>query len=213
MGHSMGGLAIQTAQELLLAHGSSLAAHSVYTAILIASVPCRGTVWTRYPSGDMTPYIVADPVLGMILDIPAAGCNAIGGFTSLATGTLVPNAPSAQTCVANDWIGIEPLTAILEMTGTYCKGSPDSLTSTGLCRPAVRQNAFALKNGTLLMVLSFSEDVLAPAVDQDDLYTYLTGLPSTGLTLYRPIVADDAVHSMYISDPTGLIAALRAGLY
>jgi pimeloyl-ACP methyl ester carboxylesterase len=213
MGHSMGGITIQTAQEMLLAQGSSLAAHSVYSAIMIASVPARGTVWTRLPGGDMTPFIRYDPVLGEVLDIPAAGCNATGAFTSLATGTLVPDAPTVATCIANDWIGIEPLTTILEMVGTYCQGSPDDPASTGLCRPLVRKDAFALKNGTLLMVLSFSEDVLTPAVDQDKLYTYLTGLPSTGLTLYRPIVADDAVHSMYIANPKGLIAHLRAVLY
>ncbi len=163
-------------------------------------------------------FIRNDTLLGEILDIPPQYCFTIGGFTSLATGTFVLNAPNAQTCVANDWIGIEPLNAIAEMTGAYCYGpsgalDPDNPASGPLCRPLVRQNAFALKNGTLLMVLSFSMDVLAPAVDQDNLYTYLTGLPSTGLTLYRPIVADDAVHSMYISNPTGLIAALRAGLY
>jgi hypothetical protein len=41
----------------------------------------------------------------------------------------------------------------------------------------------------------------------------LTGKPSTGATPYRPIVANDAVHSMYISNPTGLIAALKSGVF
>jgi hypothetical protein len=54
--------------------------------------------------------------------------------------------------------------------------------------------------------------VLTPAIDQDDLYRYLTGLPSTGVTLYRPIVADDAVHSMFVSNPTGLLTALKNGV-
>jgi hypothetical protein len=35
---------------------------------------------------------------------------------------------------------------------------------------------------------------------------------ATGTTLYRPIVAADAVHSMYILDSTGLIAALKNGV-
>jgi hypothetical protein len=90
---------------------------------------------------------------------------------------------------------------VLELTGT----NPPT-------RPFARQNAFALQKHTILSVLSFSQDVLAPAVDQPALYTYLTGLPSTGSTLYRPIVAADAVHSMYISNPAGLISALKNGV-
>jgi hypothetical protein len=37
-------------------------------------------------------------------------------------------------------------------------------------------------------------------------------LSATGLTLYRPVVADDAVHSMFISNPTGMIDALKNGV-
>ena len=200
MGHSMGGLAVQGVQEALLAGGSSLAKHGVFGAILISAVPNAGSVWTQSPPPDITPFVVNDPVLGLILDLPAAAGVATGAFTTLA-GTIVPNAPSVATFVANDWIAPEPITTVFELTGV----NPPT-------RPFVRQKAFAVEKGTLLTVLSFSQDVLAPAVDQDDLYTYLTGLPSTGITLYRPIVTADAVHSMYISNPTGLIAALKNGV-
>jgi pimeloyl-ACP methyl ester carboxylesterase len=200
MGHSMGGLAVQGAQEALLAGGSSLAKHGVFGAILLAAVPNSGSVWTQSTPPDITPFVVNDPVLGVILDLPAAAGVSTGGFTTLA-GTIVSDAPSVATFVANDWIAPEPITTVLELTGV----NPPT-------RPFTRQRAFAVKNGTLLTVLSFSQDVLAPAVDQDDLYTYLTGLPSTGITLYRPIVAADAVHSMYISNPTGLLTALKNGV-
>jgi pimeloyl-ACP methyl ester carboxylesterase len=203
IGHSMGGLAIQGAQEALLAQNSSLAQHGVLGAILIAAVPNGSVNWTQPPSNpNQAMFVVNDPVLGTILDLPAAAGASTGAFTTLA-GTTVPNAPSAQTFINNDWISPEPISTTLELTGV----NP-------VTRPKARQNAFANQNGTLLSVLSFSQDVLAPAVDQPALYTYLTGRPSTGsTTLYRPIVTSDAVHSMYISNPGGLITAIKNGVF
>ena len=203
MGHSMGGLAIQGAQEALLAQNSSLAAHGVIGAILIAAVPNGASQWTQPPPNPaQQQFVITDPVLGTILDLPAAVGPNTGGFTTLA-GTVVPNAPSVETFVANDWMAPEPIATTLELTGT----NP-------VTRPSARQNAFAVNKGTLLSVLSFSQDVLTPAVDQPALYTYLTGRPSTGsTTLYRPIVTSDAVHAMFISNPAGLIAALKNGVF
>jgi hypothetical protein len=114
----------------------------------------------------------------------------------------VPNTPSVATFVANNWVGPEPITTLLELVGT----------SAPLWRPFVRQNAFQLQNGTVLTVIAGSQDVLTPQVDQPILYTYLTGLSATGRTLYRPVNTDDAVHSMYISNPTGLLDALKNGV-
>jgi pimeloyl-ACP methyl ester carboxylesterase len=47
MGHSMGGLAVQAAQQALLDQGSSLAAKGVRSAILLAPVPPHGRPWIR----------------------------------------------------------------------------------------------------------------------------------------------------------------------
>jgi hypothetical protein len=74
----------------------------------------------------------------------------------------------------------------------------------------VRQGAFAIQNGTILSVISFSQDLLTPAIDQDDLYLYLTG---TSGPLYRAVVASDAVHSMFMSNPTGMVSALHNGVF
>lgn len=201
MGHSMGGLETQAAQEALLAQGSSFAKHGVFGAILVDAVPARGTQWTQGPPADVSQYVVTDPVLGTILNLPAFTGPFTGGFTNLM-GQVVADAPSPATFVANGWIAPEPITTVLELVGT----------SAPLWRPFVRQNAFALQNGTVLSVIAGSQDVLTPIVDQPSLYTYLTGLPSTGVTLYRPVVADDAVHSMYVSNPTGLLSALKNGV-
>jgi pimeloyl-ACP methyl ester carboxylesterase len=203
MGHSMGGLAIQTSQELLLTQSSSLAKHGVFGAILLSSVPNAGVEWTQPPPNpNIGNYIRPDAVLGVILDVPPDVAPFTGAFTTLS-GALVPNVQSlVQTFVANDWSGPEPITTVVQLTGENPR-----------TRPFVRPNAFALRNGTVLTVLSFSQDVLTPAVDQDNLYTYLTGISSTGsATLYRPIATPDAVHSMFISNPAGLLTALKNGV-
>jgi pimeloyl-ACP methyl ester carboxylesterase len=208
MAHSMGGLALQAAQETLLAQNSSLAKHGVFGAILIASVPNRGVSWTQLLSPDPSPFVVVSPTLGAYIDVPPAIARLGGGYTLRSgLGTtpppIAPNTPSEAVFIANDWSGLEPLTTALELVGT----------SAPLWRPLVRQNAFALSKGTVLTVLGFSQDVLAPIEDQDDLYTYLTGNSSTGLfSLFRPIVASDAVHAMFVSNPTGLLAALKNGV-
>jgi pimeloyl-ACP methyl ester carboxylesterase len=199
MGHSMGGLAVQAAQETLLASGSSLAKHGIVGAILLAAVPNRGSQWTQPPAADVTPFLVTTAALGTYLDLPPAAAQAAGTWTNLA-GSIVSDAPTPAQLAANDWVGIEPLTTLVELTGTTAP----------TWRPTARQGAFAIHNGTVLSVISFSQDVLAPAVDQGPLYQYLTG--SSG-PLYRPIVAADAVHGMYISNPNGLLTALRNGVF
>jgi pimeloyl-ACP methyl ester carboxylesterase len=193
MGHSMGGLAIQGVQEALLTANSSLAAHGVFGAILIASVPGAGLPWTQLrPPSDLTPFVQFTPALGTYLDIPPPLVKLGGGYTTLA-GTLTPDAPSDAQMF--DYVGWEPITTALQLTGQI-----------PLPRPGARQGAFALNKGTVLAVISFSQDVLTPAVDQDDLYLHLNG--RQGL-LYRPVVAPNAVHNMHISNPAGVLTQLR----
>jgi hypothetical protein len=139
-------------------------------------------------------------VLGTIVDLPAAVERIGGGFTDLS-GNLASTTPPTSVFVANNWVGPEPILTALELVG-----------ANGLQRPGARQNAFSLNFGTVLTVIAGSQDVLTPIVDQPALYTYLTGLPSTGVTLYRPVVAADAVHSVYLSNPTEVLAALKNGV-
>jgi pimeloyl-ACP methyl ester carboxylesterase len=200
LGHSMGGLAIQGVQEALLAQGSSLAKHGVFGAILMAAVPNFNSAWTQPPPSNVTPFLVTnDPALGVYLSLPPEVYVQTGGFRLLSTGQVVANVPTAAQVVANGWNGREPVITLIQLTST-----------TGpLVRPGCRQGAFKLQNGTLLSVISFSQDVLTPAVDQNALYVYLNG--GSG-PLYRPVVAADAVHSMFLSNPAGLITALRNGV-
>lgn len=196
MGHSMGGLAVQGAQEALLASGSSLAQHGVYRAILVAPVPTSSVNWTRLgPPPNLTPFVVNDPDLGTYLDIPPPVAKLGGGFTKLSDGQLVPNTPSDAAMA--DYVGWEPITTALQLTDQLLPALP---------RPAVREGAFAPIRGTLLTLISFSQDVLTPQVDHQDLYEYLIGRP--GL-LYRPIDTPTAVHNMHITEPANMIAAIR----
>jgi pimeloyl-ACP methyl ester carboxylesterase len=195
VGHSMGGLAIEAAQEALLAANSSLSAHGIKGAILIAPVPCSNSPYTPPPAGSVGDYVVTDDALGTFLSLPPQVWPFAGGFTTLA-GTFVANAPTPAVVAANEYSGIEPITTLLQL-GDQIPQLP---------RPSVRQGAFALRNGTLLALYSFSQDVLVPAGVLDDLYVHLLGRDGA---LYRNIVADDAVHSMFISNPAGLLAALK----
>jgi pimeloyl-ACP methyl ester carboxylesterase len=195
MGHSMGGHAIQGVQEALLTQGSSLAAHGVYRAILLAPVPALDVMWTQPPPSDLGAFVVTDdPALGAYLDLPPAIARFGGGFTTTA-GTLVSNTPT-EAEMAN-YVGLEPLLTTLQLVGQ----------AQGLPRLGCREGAFAPIRGTLLSVVAFSEDVLTPAIDLDDLYVHLIG--RRGL-LFRSVQGPEAVHNMFITDPEGLLAALKS---
>jgi len=204
VGHSMGGLEVQAAQQALLGVGSSLAAQGVFGAVLLAPVPPHGQPWVHAPTGDPTPFIVNDPALGSYLLLPPAVFQVSGAFTTLA-GQLATNAPTAAQIAAGRYVGPEPLTTLLQLTEATVP-LPAGGTFT-FQRPTVSAGSFALRHGTLLSIVSFSQDVLVPAVNLGPLYEYLT--EDTHDVLYRPVTAADAVHAMLISNPTGLLDALR----
>jgi pimeloyl-ACP methyl ester carboxylesterase len=207
IGHSMGGLAVQAVQQTLLSKRSSLAAQGIISAILLAPVPTHGQTWTRNPDGgDMSQFVVADPALGNYVALPAPVW--IASAFSTTAGTTAPNAPSPQQVADNNYIGVEPLTTLLQLTeATVPLPTGETLT---LQRPSVNEAIFSLIHGTRLTVVSFSEDILVPAADLDDLYAYLTG--DRANIFYRPVVATDAVHSMFISNPAEVAKMLRGAL-
>lgn len=193
MGHSMGGLEVQGAQEALLAQGSSLAAHGVSRAILVAPVPAGNAPWTQPPPSNLAPFVVTSADLGSYLNIPPFIARLGGGFTTQA-GTLVSGTPSVAEMPP--YVGFEPIVASLQLVGQV----------PGLPRPSVREGAFAPQNGTQLTLISFSQDILTPQVDHDDLYLHLVGHSGSG---FEPVVGPEAVHSMHITDPAGVLNALN----
>jgi pimeloyl-ACP methyl ester carboxylesterase len=196
LGHSMGGLTIQGAQEQLLASGSSLAKHGVVSAILMAPVPVANiTAWTPASSAPLPPqYYRNDNGVYIVLD--AQGALFGGGFsTSASTPTSPVITPAAFSFDFTGQIGAEPQVTAGQLVGAI----------PGLPRPSARRGAFALRNGTVLTVVGFSEDILTPAALQPALYEHLLG--RQGL-LYQEIVAPDAVHSMMLINPTDLLDQL-----
>jgi pimeloyl-ACP methyl ester carboxylesterase len=202
IGHSMGGLAIQAAQQALLNQNSSLAALGITKAVLFAPVPPRDRPWVRPPSGDVTPFFVTDPILGTYLSLPPG----VGASFYTLAGTLAPNAPTNEQIVSRGYLAIEPFVTLAQLVGAPIPlPTGDSFV---LPLPAVSAGAFAPSRGTVLALVSFSQDVLVPAANLPDLYTYLTG--DTQQRLYVPIVTDDAVHGMIMSNAPGLLASVRA---
>jgi pimeloyl-ACP methyl ester carboxylesterase len=196
MGHSMGGLAIQSAQEQLLAGGSSLAKHGVYGAILLAPVPVANVSWTPAASALPPQYLRFDNGTYIVLD--AVGALFGGGFsTTASTSTMPVVTPAAFALDFTDLIGAEPIVTAGQLVGSI----------PNLPRPSARAGAFAVRNGTVLTVIGFSEDILTPASVQPGLYEHLLGRRGF---LYEEVVAPDAVHSMVITNPEGLLDQVLA---
>jgi pimeloyl-ACP methyl ester carboxylesterase len=202
LGHSMGGLEIQAAQQFLLTHGSSFADLGVFAAVLLAPVPAHGLPWVRPPSGDATPFLVTTPTLGTYLSLPPEAFIPLAFTTT--SGQVAANAPTPAQVAAGRYVGPEPLNTLLELTEAAIP-LPDGGTIT-LQRPSVSAGILAPERGTLTTVVSFSEDTLVPAPNLQPLYEYLTGDKKD--LLYRPVVAADAVHAMVISNPDGMLDAI-----
>lgn len=203
IGHSMGGLEVQAVQETLLKQRSSLARLGVRRALLIAPVPPHGRQWTQPPPSDLSMFIVNDPALGTYLQFPPQAF--IAQSWGKLDGTLAANAPTLAEVEAAGYTAPEPLGLLLQLVEAPIT-LPDGTMVTPQ-RPSVREGAFRVRNGTALELASFSNDVLIPAADLAALYPYLTG--DTRNRLYTPVVADDATHSMFLSNPDAVLDALR----
>lgn len=197
MGHSMGGLAIQGLQQALLDQDLSLAHLGILRAILLAPVPVAGSVWNQGPPSDLTPYIMGSETgpLGQYLSLPPMLAMYSTSYMTLA-GEYVPNLPTIEE--ATSYNAPEPLWTLSQLTGA----SPLLP-----ARPDAGEGAFSICKGTFLNVISFSQDVLVPAGDLDDLYAYLTS-NDWGL-FYRNVDTADACHGMYITNPKAVVDVLK----
>jgi len=194
LGHSMGGLEIQGAQGRLLGQRSSLARLGIRHAILLAPVPAGGNTFTQPPPADLSAFIVVDPLFGTFLSLSPDAARFGGGFTR-PDGTLAAGTPDAVTIARFN--SPEPLTTLLQLTDQI----------PGLPRPTLPRGGFATRNGTLLSVVAFSQDVLVSPNDLDDLYVFLIG--ANNGPLFRFVDTSEAVHSMFIADPVGLLRSLK----
>jgi pimeloyl-ACP methyl ester carboxylesterase len=206
VGHSMGGLEVQATQQALLSRGSSLAREGISAAILLAPVPPHGRPWAfpESPNGGLlTQFVIPnDPVLGTYFALPPAVFESLL-FTNLS-GTPVPGAPTVAEITSNKDLGPEPITTLLQLVEAPIP-SPDGGTIT-LPRPSVEAGAFAAWRGTRLTMVSFSQDVFLQPSELKDLYEYLTG--DTRDRRYVAITQSDAVHEMFLSNPTAILDAI-----
>jgi len=151
----MGGLEVQAVQEQLLASGSSLASHGVYRAILLAPVPVA-----KSRPGRRQPTTVASSVSALRQrehTVCARRPRRTVWRWLQHYGEHAPSAGDHAGRICNGFhqilIGAEPLVTARTTGGRQFPICP---------RPSAREGAFALRNGTLLSVIGFSEDVLTP---------------------------------------------------
>jgi pimeloyl-ACP methyl ester carboxylesterase len=193
LGHSLGGLDVLVAQQALLSQHSSLAAHGVRAAVLLSPVPPQPLAWTP-PPGDLSPFVIDDPVLGTYLLLPSAVWIPVAFTTT--SGEIASDAPTADQIAAARYVGPEPLADLLELAS-----------APPLVRPSLATKVFSPLHGTIASIVGFSEDTVVQSSFMQPLYELATG--DTRDTLFRLITRADAVHGMLVSNPSALLDALR----
>jgi pimeloyl-ACP methyl ester carboxylesterase len=201
LAHDLGGLEVQAVQQALLDSGSSLAAHGVTSAVLLAPIPPQNHAWNTpledRSDAQLFPVLVSDPELGSYFAVPTPngpGARSIAFPYTTRDGQRVAGAPSVTDALVNRYLASEPSVVTFQMVAA-------------LPGPMVSAGVLASRHGTLTSVMSFSEDIVVPAADAKGLYEYLT--EDTHEKGYQTINAQDAVHNMLISNPTGILEALR----
>ena len=195
VGHSLGGLVLQLAQQRLVDSGSNLRhAHGIKRVAMLApaaprAIPCA---FCQDPANGafLGQFVTVDPVLGAYFSIPDALWPSLV-FTSKAGG-LSPDAPTAAEVTAQGYNSPESLTALMELTGM----APTQ-------RPYVAAGIFAHHRRTKLEIVSFENDAVVAPAEGMALYEYLTGADaSTGFML---VPGSTAVHGMPISCPEAIL--------
>lgn len=202
IGHSMGGLELQAAQEQLLASNSSFAALGVKRVVLLSPVPAHGRPWMVPMSGDLSAFVVQDAKQGAYLELPAALFVA-QSFGKL-DASVAADAPTPEQATAAGYPAREPMSVLGQLLEAPVM-LPNGMTLMPK-RPSVSQGAYQSKNGTALELASFSQDVLVRPSDLMMLATFLAGESASA---YVAVEADNAVHNMFVSDPEGVLKALK----
>ena len=198
MAHSQGGLIVQMVQQALIESGSSLRAKfGIKKAFLMASVCPAQVPWFFAESGAgataVGPFIEpTDEDLGPHLAIPdwiwpnlffAANNGTIPG--------LPANAPTEEDVTAENYNSPEPYVASIQLVG--------------INRPMVDRGIFD-NTGTKLACVAMSLDGFVSASEQEVLYEYLSN--DSDMNKFAVVESEDAVHSMYISNPRELLESL-----
>jgi pimeloyl-ACP methyl ester carboxylesterase len=197
IGHSMGGLVIQTSQEQLLAQGKSLRGkYGVTGSVVLASGSPSAVPDPFLESGAglglLSFYTQTSPVLGTYISIDPESFLTFF-FTTDASSDFAPGTPTIAQLAAAGYKSDESEAAAIQTVGLAAM------------RPTVRSGAFAPWRGTTLYVMVGNHDPFNDPAQHANLYQYLTGDSSLG----NFIVINDpyAVHDQLITDPSAIVNA------
>jgi pimeloyl-ACP methyl ester carboxylesterase len=205
VGHSMGGLIVQTAQNSLRSAGTSLQKeYGIKNVYLLAPSIPYPLPWLFADSGaaaQIAAILVSldDPILGVYLQLlssdPAKQAELLGIWLTIfftdSAGEFVKGTPF-RTALESNYVSNEALIMTLQLLG-----------ASGFVRPSVDPGIFNQSVQKCFRIVTFSEDIEVPGEDllqeYQNLNAYLTGdAESTNVV---SIDARDAVHDMYIADP------------
>jgi pimeloyl-ACP methyl ester carboxylesterase len=203
--HSMGGLIVQTAQNSLRSAGTSLREeYGIKNVYLLASAIPNPLRWLFADSGagaDIAASLVSfDPILGLHLRLlsndPAEQDRLLGiwlrFFFTNSSREFAAGTPFT-TALESNYVSNEALIMILQLVG-----------SNGFVRPSVNPGIFNKTVQKCFRIVVFSEDLAIPGEnllqEYRDLDSHLTGNGQSANVVF--IDAPDAVHDMYIANPT-----------
>jgi pimeloyl-ACP methyl ester carboxylesterase len=183
VGHSMGGLIIQTAQNSLRSTGTSLQKeYGIKNVYLLAPSIPNPLPWSFAGSAEASDnaakLVSFDPSLGFYLKLlssdPDEQATRLGiwldFFFTDSLGQFVARTPFT-TALELDYVSDEALIMTLQLLGSNLLGSP------GFVRPSVNPGIFKKSVQKCFRIVTFSEDLGAPDLLQEhqDLGTFLTG--------------------------------------
>lgn len=197
VGHSMGGLIIQVAQERLLSRQTSLNARFGVSKINVMGSASPMEVLDPFLESGAGLYILSlythsNASLGQFVMVSPT--DFLGLFFTDFNQQVVPGAPTPGQVVAFGYKANEAIAAAVQTVGTADM------------RPSVRAGAFAPANGSQLRVIVGSQDIFSDTSQQRSLYEYLTGDASD--VEFHVITASDAVHDQFISNPGAIVTVL-----
>lgn len=198
VGHSMGAVVVELAQNKLLAQGKDLKTdYGIENVVLMAPSIPREIPWLISDSQLSTilalPNIRFSFSMGTFVDIPTLLWQNLW-FTTRLYVIYSPTTPSIFDIQNLGYISKEAYQASAEVIGVL-----------GYQRPSVGSGIFNVNKGINFRLVAFSEDRNASTSEERNLYRHVTNDPND--QRYTIVTRPDAVHDMLISSPQGLIDA------
>jgi pimeloyl-ACP methyl ester carboxylesterase len=213
VGHSMGGLIVQTAQNSLVSAGTSLQKeYGIKNVYLLAPSIPNPLPWffvdSGQASGILAMLIRVDPSLGAYLQLLSSDgeeqADLLGFwltfFFTNSSREFVAGTPFT-TALESNYVSNEALFMTLQLSG-----------SSGFVRPSVNPGIFNERVQKCFRIVTFSEDLAVPGEnllqEYQDLDNFLTGNAKSANVVL--IDALDAVHDMLIANPTAVAKVITS---